>query len=90
MAIEKMELVKVSGSLENMPEVCEKLCECECFHPEQANKHISAEMGFMPFTDENPYAAQLSEVTELASGMGITPELVELKRMAEVSDKDKE
>ena len=90
MAIEKMELVKVSGSLENMPDVCEKLCECECFHPEQANKHISAEMGFMPFTDENPYAAQLSEVTELASGMGITPELVELKRMAELSDKDKE
>ncbi len=90
MAIEKMELVKVSGSLESMTEVCEKLCECECFHPEQAAKHISAEMGFIPFTDENPYAAQLSELTELVSSVGITPELVELKKMTQLGEEDKE
>lgn len=73
-----------------MTEVCEKLCESECFHPEQAAKHISAEMGFIPFTDENPYAAQLSELTELASSVGITPELVELKKMTQLSEEDKE
>ncbi len=90
MAIEKMELVKVSGSLESMTEACEKLCESECFHPEQAAKHISAEMGLIPFTDENPYAAQLSELNELVSSAGITPELVELEKMTQLSEEDKE
>ena len=85
-----MELVKVSGSLESMTEACEKLCESECFHPEQAAKHISAEMGLIPFTDENPYAAQLSELNELVSSAGITPELVELEKMTQLSEEDKE
>lgn len=90
MAIEKMKLIKVIGTLERMNAVSGKLCECECFHPENAQKHISAEMGFIPFADENPYSSVLSELTELSSTAGISLDLIDINDMASLKDEDSE
>ena len=36
MAIEKMKLVKISGSLTKLYDLSARLCESECFHPDSA------------------------------------------------------
>ena len=41
MAIEKMKLVKISGSLTKLYDLSARLCESECFHPDSAAKYIS-------------------------------------------------
>lgn len=88
MAIEKMVPVKISGPLDKMPQTSGKLYESECFHPESAIKLVSAEMGFVPFTDESPYATELSELTELASNAGLNLELMNLKEQAQFDEED--
>lgn len=90
MAIEKMLPVKISGPLDKMPQTSGKLYESECFHPESAIKLVSSEMGFVPFTDESPYAAELSELTELASTADLSLELLNLKEQAEFDEEDLE
>lgn len=66
MAVEKMKLIKISGTLDALPLVSAKLCESACFHADAAGKHISASMGFVPFVEENPYANELSKLQEIA------------------------
>lgn len=51
MAIEKMKLVKISGSLTKLYDLSARLCESECFHPDSAAKYISSSMGFVPFVE---------------------------------------
>lgn len=88
MAIEKMKPVKISGPLDKMPVVSGKLYESECFHPESAIKLVSADMGFVPFADESPYATELSELSELAKNAGFDLELLNFKEQAEYDEED--
>lgn len=90
MSIEKMTLIKISGGLDKISEVSGKLYESECFHPEPAAKMISADMGFIPFVDENIYASELSDLTELAKNADLTLQLMSLNEQANVSDDDHE
>ncbi len=66
MAVEKMKLMKLSGALESLEPLSAVLCESGCFHADSAAKYISSSMGFVPFAEENPHAAVLSELTEIA------------------------
>lgn len=75
MAVEKMKLVKLSGSLEQLSELSEKICALACFQPDGASKYISASMGFVPFVEENPYANMLSQLHEIGRAAGFSLEL---------------
>ncbi len=66
MAVEKMKLMKLSGKPESLSDLSAALCTCGCFHADAAAKYISSSMGFVPFVEENPYTAALSELTEIA------------------------
>lgn len=66
MAVEKMKLMKLSGSLESLEPLSAALCESECFHADSAAKYISSAMGFVPFVEENPYAGALTQLQEIA------------------------
>lgn len=66
MAVEKMKLMKLSGSLESLEPLSAALCESECFHADSAAKYISSSMGFVPFVEENPHAGALAELQDIA------------------------
>ncbi|MEG0545826.1 MAG: V-type ATPase 116kDa subunit family protein [Oscillospiraceae bacterium] len=88
MAIERMKLMKISGNLDKLTELSAKLCECECFEPDSASKFISSSMGFVPFVEDNPYAAQLQELTEIAKAAEFPLDLQSLEREASVDEED--
>ena len=75
MAVEKMKLMKLSGSLEQLSALCEKICALACFEADSASKYISASMGFAPFVEENPYANVLASLREIAKSAGFALEL---------------
>ena len=75
MAVEKMKLMKLSGSLEQLSALCEKICALSCFEADSASKYISASMGFAPFVEENPYANALASLREIAKSAGFALEL---------------
>lgn len=75
MAVEKMKLMKLSGSLEQLSALCEKICALSCFEADSASKYISASMGFAPFVEENPYANVLASLREIAKSAGFALEL---------------
>ena len=88
MATEKMNPVKISGPVDKISEVSGKIYESECFHPESAIKLVSSEMGLIPFTDENPYSTDLTELTELAKSAEFELELLNLTEQAEFDSDD--
>ena len=75
MAVEKMKLMKLSGSLEQLSALCEKICALACFEADSASKYISASMGFAPFVEENPYANVLASLREISKSAGFALEL---------------
>lgn len=77
MAVEKMKLMKLSGSLEQLSDLSEKICALSCFEPDSATKYISSSMGFVPFVEENPYAGALQQLREIAKFADFTLELCE-------------
>lgn len=88
MAIEKMELVKISAPLEKINEISATLIESECFHPRSAAKLFSSDMGFAPLADDASYQKRANELLELAGTYNITPELLDLSEQEDFSDFD--
>lgn len=88
MAIEKMKLFKISGPVENMSKVSAKLFESECFHPKDASKLFSANMGFIPYIDEAPYAEELKSIEELSKNNGFSLEVLNVSELSQFSDSD--
>ena len=89
MAIEKMKLVKISGSLTKLYDLSARLCESECFHPDSAAKYISSSMGFVPFVDDNPYAVELSELRDIAKAAKFDLEFKSIEESdSDVDEKD--
>ena len=89
MAIEKMKLVKISGSLTKLYDLSARLCESECFHPDSAAKYISSSMGFVPFVDDNPYAGELSELRDIAKAAKFDLEFKSIEESdSDVDEKD--
>ena len=67
MAIERMKLMKISGTLGQLAAVSEVLCESESFQPDAASNYISSSMGFLPFSEENPYTQKITALTDFAA-----------------------
>ena len=72
MAIEKMKLVRVFGKTENIDAFITSCCISGDFHPENAMDYVSEHMGYIPFSDENPYNATIQKIEDLAKVSGIT------------------
>lgn len=62
MSVQKMQLVTVSGGNDRLHETAKKLYNCGYFQPENAGKHISVSLGFIPYAEDNPYAPQLEKM----------------------------
>ncbi len=72
MAIEKMKSVRVFGKVENLDSFITSCCISGDFHPENAMNYVSAHMGYVSVTDENPYTATVQKIEELAKVTGVT------------------
>lgn len=62
MSSQKMQLVTISGNNDKLHETAKALYTCGYFQPENAGKHISSSLGFIPYADENPYTVQLEKM----------------------------
>lgn len=67
MAIEKMRLVKIQGNNENLDETVTAIGKCDCFQPENASKVFSSSLGFLPYSEDNPYEQMLTDLSVLMS-----------------------
>ena len=84
MSIAKMSLVNLTGSMEQLDQVLLKLSRQEHFHQEQAPFVAGNENGFVRVGGENPYAALLSQATDVGLAMGYS-----LERQPNVSGTEK-
>ncbi len=71
MAIEKMKLVRVLGKTNQIDDFITSCCISGDFHPENAMNYVSAHMGYVPLTKENPYVATIQKIEDLAAISGI-------------------
>ena len=71
MAIEKMSVAKISGSLEMLDKTLDEICASGVFQPEQAESFYSTGMGLKPLEGENTAAQKIAELEALASSAGI-------------------
>ncbi len=72
MAIEKMKLVRVLGKTSQIDDFITSCCISGDFHPENAMNYVSAYMGYVPLTKENPYNSTIQKIQDLANISGIT------------------
>ena len=72
LAIEKMKLVRIFGKVDNLDSFLTSCCISGDFHPENAMNYVSANMGYVPVSDENPYTATIQKIEELAQISGAT------------------
>ncbi|MCM1365009.1 MAG: ATPase [Faecalibacterium sp.] len=70
MAIEKMKLVRISGSSSKLDKVISACCQLGTFQPENAADYISASMGYTTVNQESPYTKILQSINELTDTYG--------------------
>lgn len=56
-----MKLVKVTGPLDKLNNFISTCCLDGSFQPEQATQYMSASMGYLTLSEENPYAPMLQK-----------------------------
>ena len=61
-----MRLVKIQGVNELLNDTAFAIGNSNCFHPEYASKVFSSSLGFLPFTEDNPYESMLNDLVDLA------------------------
>ena len=71
MAIEKMNVARISGNLEMLDQTLDEICSAGVFQPESAESFYSAGMGLIPFDDENIASQRMAELEALAANAGI-------------------
>ncbi|MBQ8784338.1 MAG: ATPase [Clostridia bacterium] len=71
MAIEKMKLVRVLGKTSQIDDFITACCISGDFHPENAMNYVSAHMGYVPLSKENPYVSAIQKIEDLAHISGI-------------------
>ncbi len=72
MAIEKMKLVRVLGKISQLDSFLSSCCISGDFHPENAMNYVSAHMGYVPLSKENPYTSPIQKIEDLAQISGVT------------------
>lgn len=84
MAIEKMNLLDINSTNDNLEDVLVILSELDNFHPEKASKIIESVHGSRSMNADNPYGELLNEITATANRLGI--ELVDRPCSEELLD----
>lgn len=74
MSAARVRLMKVSGNLEQLNPLSEKLQACGCFYPDAVGKYVSSSMGFLPYTQDDPYSDKLERLRATAEAAGLTLE----------------
>ena len=74
MAAAKVRLMKISGDLEQLNPLSAKLLSCGCFYPDAVGKYVSSTMGFLPYTQDEPYSEKLERLQTAAKTLGLTLE----------------
>lgn len=72
MSIEKMELVNITGAMEDLDNVLLKCCQSGCFHMETASQAMDSESGFTALDEQNPYVEPLKQLYALAGNLSYT------------------
>lgn len=83
-----MKLIKAAGSLDKLDSFIEACYMSGEFQPENASGFLSASMGFLPLSEENPYTAKVRKIEELAEVLGVTltPHAIHPGEVLESSD----
>ncbi|MCL2513100.1 MAG: hypothetical protein FWF08_04280, partial [Oscillospiraceae bacterium] len=71
MAIEKMEMVSVTGEYAMLDRIIEAYLDSGCFQPEAASQIVNNLKGFTHINDENPYAARFAKIAEIFSSCDV-------------------
>lgn len=69
MSIEKMSLVNIVGSIDEMDRAMTVCCESGCFHPENASQYINDLKGGTMLQDANPYTPLIKRIVDLSYKM---------------------
>lgn len=81
MAVAKMNLVSITGPLKQFDDISGCLIN-DNFHPENAMTFIkNAGSGFLSFTDDNIYEAQLQKISDLAAKSNIELDFMDYKNL---------
>lgn len=86
MAIEKMKLVQVNGPLGQLDPFLLACCTDGNFAPEPAMQYMSASLGYITLSEDNPYPAIVQQFESLASQLGRTLSPAETNHPIELSD----
>lgn len=70
MAIEKMKLIRIYGTMEHLDEFITSCCISGDFHPENAMNYLSDTLGFVQLNEESPYTIPIQKVEEMATIAG--------------------
>ena len=84
MALAKMKLLNVIGTMQCLDEVVDALGRTGVFQPDEAAEFFSDNESLIPINASNDYAPLLDKMKTLMSGSGIRPKIVEA---AEYEDK---
>ena len=66
MAIEKMSLVNIVGSVDDMNRVMTVCCDCGYFHPESAAQYVTDFKGAALLQESNPYSPFIKRIVDLS------------------------
>lgn len=66
MAIEKMSLVNIVGSVDDMDRAMTACCECGYFHPESATQYVTDLKGASLLQESNPYNPLIKRIVDLS------------------------
>lgn len=70
MAVEKMSFVNIIGPLSKFEEISDLCIASDAFHPENAISLVDGIKGFVPFSEENPYANTLKMLEDYSAKTG--------------------
>ncbi|MDO4743708.1 MAG: V-type ATPase 116kDa subunit family protein, partial [bacterium] len=88
MAIEKMELVNISGPYETLDNAILNCIESGCFQPVYASDVLGNIDGLSNIKEENPYQLKLNKITEVLEYYNIEPKIIDSNKSFNDSELD--
>lgn len=67
-----MELVNITGAMDDLDSVLLKCCKSGCFHMEAASQTLDSDSGFTALDEKNPYVEPLKQLYALAGSLSYT------------------
>ena len=73
MAVEKMLLVSVTGTIRRLDNALECCCDSGCFHIQQATDTVSKSAEFISINDANPYTPLCTHLADTFAAARLEP-----------------